>query len=119
MTIRHAPLRIARWLVAVCVVSLSLLGCGAGTNESRKKDDTQEEKRTMTVAVKDAALTAQVKMALAVKRGVAATEINVDTDEGVVTLHGQVGTEAERQLAVMVARNVDGVKDVVNDIKVR
>jgi osmotically-inducible protein OsmY len=54
-----------------------------------------------------------------VKRGVSATEINVDTDRGVVTLRGQVETQAERQLAAMVARDVDGVKDVVNGITVR
>lgn len=41
------------------------------------------------------------------------------SDEGVVTLRGQVETQAERQLAVMVARDVNGVKDVVNDITVR
>jgi osmotically-inducible protein OsmY len=45
--------------------------------------------------------------------------VNVDTDQGVVTLHGQVETQAERQLAVMVARDVNGAKDVVNDITVR
>lgn len=100
-------------LIGAAVIGLASLGCGAKATES------DDHKKTATVAVHDAAITAEVKMALAVKRGVSATEINVDTDQGVVTLRGQVETQAERQLAVMVARDVNGVKDVVDDITVR
>jgi len=60
-----------------------------------------------------------VKIALVFEPGVAATEINVDTDRGVVTLRGEVGTEAERQLAVRVAEDVTNVREVVNELKVR
>ena len=100
-------------VVGASMMGLIALGCGS------KPAETTEEKRTATVVVQDAAITASVKMALAVKRGVPATEIKVDTDQGVVTLRGQVESQAERQLAVMVARNVGGVRDVVNDIMVR
>ena len=60
-----------------------------------------------------------VKLALAVERGVKASEINVDTDHGTVTLYGEVGSQAERQLAVKVAQDVSGVKTIVNKIHVR
>ena len=60
-----------------------------------------------------------VKLSLAFERGVKATDINVDTDHGTVTLNGEVGTEAERQLAVKVAEDVEGVKQVVDRIHVR
>jgi hyperosmotically inducible protein len=103
--------RLLSLFAGASVVALVSMGCGNRT--------TEEDKTTATVEIHDAAITAEVKMALAVKRGVAASEINVDTDQGVVTLHGQVDTQAERQLAVMVARDVHGVKDVVNDIRVR
>ena len=105
--------RLSCLVIGTSVMVSAMLGCGSRSAEP------EEEKRTASVAVHDAAITAEVKMALAVKRGVAATEINVDTDEGVVTLRGQVGTQAERQLAVMVAKDVHGVKDVVNEINVR
>ena len=107
--------RLLSLFAGASVVALISMGCGNRTTESENKED----KTTATVEIHDAAITAEVKMALAVKRGVAASEINVDTDQGVVTLHGQVDTQAERQLAVMVARDVHGVKDVVNDIRVR
>ena len=48
-----------------------------------------------------------------------AVDINVDTDRGIVTLEGEVRTQAERQLAVRVAEDVAGVKDVVDRIRVR
>lgn len=86
--------------------------CATGT--ARTGDE-----RTFTVAVRDAATTASVKLSLAFEPGVKATEINVDTDRGVVTLHGEVGTEAERQLAVKVAEDVHHVRKVVDRIHVR
>lgn len=70
-------------------------------------------------AVHDASLTASVKMALAFERGVKASEISVHTDRGTVTLTGEVGSRAERQLATRVARDTEGVKDVVNRLQVR
>jgi hyperosmotically inducible periplasmic protein len=38
--------------------------------------------------------------------------INVITDDGVVTLSGRVNNESEHDLAVELARNVRGVKEV-------
>jgi len=64
-------------------------------------------------------ITMSVKMSLAFERGVKASEIDVDTDRGTVTLKGEVGTQAERQLAVKVTEDVSGVKEVVNQIHVR
>ena len=69
--------------------------------------------------ISDALITAEVKTALAVEPGVKASEINVDTDRGTVTLHGEVDTPAERQLAVKVTEDIGGVKAIVNQIQVR
>jgi hyperosmotically inducible periplasmic protein len=102
------------FLVALGIVGMISLGC------SREASQVQaEETRTVPDVVSDAATTASVKIALAFERGVKATDINVDTDRGTVTLNGAVGSEAERQLAVKVAEDVEGVKDVVNRIHVR
>lgn len=74
--------------------------------------------RSFGQAVKDATITASVKMHLATGKGVSASRINVDTRGGHVTLTGQVPTEAERQLAVRIARDTDGVREVTNQIQV-
>jgi len=79
----------------------------------------EETDRTFTQAVADATTTASVKMALAFEAGVKASEIDVDTSWGTVTLSGEVGTRAERELASKTAEDVSGVQKVVNEIEVR
>jgi hyperosmotically inducible periplasmic protein len=49
---------------------------------------------------------------------VKASEINVDTHNHVVTLNGTVGSKAERERAVMIARNTKGVNSVIDDLRV-
>jgi|SRR6266850_1268324 len=84
-----------------------------------KIDEPDEVERTFSQAVLDATTTASVKMALAVAGGVKASEITVSTRWGTVTLKGTVGTKAERGLAVKIAEDSAGVKEVVNEIDVR
>lgn len=69
--------------------------------------------------VDDAAVTARVKAALAGNRGTKAFKTNVTTRGGEVILTGTARSEAERELAEKVAKSVNGVKSVDNQIKVR
>ena len=45
-------------------------------------------------------------------------EIDVDTDHGVVTLKGKVDSENARQQAVQIARGVDGVTRVEDQLTI-
>lgn len=60
----------------------------------------------------DAWITAKVKTRLLTKGGVSGIDVNVDTNDRVVTLHGVVGSEAERQRAVDQAQRTEGVLSV-------
>lgn len=82
-------------------------------------DGPEEAEKTFGEAVHDASVTASVKMALAFERGVRGSSISVHTDRGTVVLTGEVESEAERQLAARVARDIEGVKHVVSQIQVR
>jgi len=66
----------------------------------------------------DAWLTTKVKIALLTAEGVSATAVNVDSQEGTVTIHGKVKTEAEKAKAEAEARKVEGVKEVKNLLQV-
>ncbi|MCM2305654.1 MAG: BON domain-containing protein [Elusimicrobia bacterium] len=66
----------------------------------------------------DASITAQVKAALMSRRSTSAFQTGVKTRNGVVTLSGTAGNEAEKELAERLARGVSGVKDVDNAMKV-
>lgn len=69
-------------------------------------------------ATKDAALTAAVKTKFLADTKVSGLKIDVDTSKGVVTLTGTVPTADERTHAVAIAKETDGVKSVVNKLKV-
>jgi osmotically-inducible protein OsmY len=66
----------------------------------------------------DAWITLKVKGALAFHRSVSALATEVTTDNGVVTLSGQAGSAAEKELATEYAKAVEGVKSVRNDMRV-
>ena len=69
--------------------------------------------------VRDATTTAQVKSRLIANGNVPAADIDVDTDQDVVRLTGEVGSDTERQLAEFIARNTSGVTSVTNELSVR
>ena len=67
----------------------------------------------------DAAITGQVKTRLASQKLGTLAKVDVDTRQGVVQLNGTVDSEQTKRRASDVARRVDGVKNVVNNLKVQ
>ena len=66
----------------------------------------------------DAGITTAVKSKLAADDTVKAYQVDVDTQNKVVTLSGEVETSAQREHAVALARNTKGVADVVDRLEV-
>ncbi|HLF30607.1 MAG TPA: BON domain-containing protein, partial [Xanthomonadales bacterium] len=69
--------------------------------------------------VKDVTTTAQVKTRLIGNGNIAAGDIDVDTENNVVRLSGEVRSDTERQLAELIARNTSGVQSVSNELEIR
>lgn len=69
-------------------------------------------------ALSDAALTAKVKTRLLTNDLTRGININVDSDDGVVTLRGTVPSEAAKDKAGEIALAVDGVDSVTNALVV-
>lgn len=69
-------------------------------------------------AAADAWITAKTKMALMTTEGSPATDINVDTVDGKVTLHGKVINEQQKTKAGQVAKGIEGVREVRNLLQV-
>lgn len=67
----------------------------------------------------DATITGLIKTRLAADGRVSASEINVDTTNGIVTLTGNVDGQEARDAAMKLARDTSGVKDVKDMISVR
>ena len=94
-----------------------LLGTGAtlfstGCAGTTTKESTGEY-------IDNSAITARVKSALASDDVVKAREINVESFRGTVQLSGFVSTSAEKARAATIAKSVQGVKDVENNITVK
>ena len=70
--------------------------------------------------VSNAGLTGKVKTALATDVGLGTImAIDVDSDNGVVTLKGHVDSAEAKSRAEAVAKKVDGVSSVKNQLEVR
>ena len=66
----------------------------------------------------DTGITTRVKTAIFNEPELKVMGIHVSTEDRVVTLSGNVKTRAERAKAIQVARNVEGVKSVKNDLTI-
>ena len=69
--------------------------------------------------VDDAGITAKIKAELVRDKDLPASQIRVETMQNVVQLSGFVDSATQKSKAAQVARSVQGVKDVKNDIIVR
>lgn len=67
----------------------------------------------------DATITTKVKTAFAQDPGVKAIDVKVDTFKGNVQLNGFVNTAEEKSRAEQIARGIQGVTSVQNNITVK
>jgi hyperosmotically inducible protein len=67
----------------------------------------------------DAALTAKIKSKMVLDDNVEAADIDIDAAGSVVTLRGTVSSQDERQRAVRMARETEGVTSVVDQLVVQ
>jgi hypothetical protein len=70
-------------------------------------------------ALSEMSLQTKIKSKMALDELVKASAINIDSANGVVTLKGTVGSQAERARAVQLARETAGVKSVDDRLVVR
>lgn len=90
----------------------------AAREGQQKAREGAERAKDAMPAMDDATITGKVKTKFLGDTNVPGLKIDVDTKAGVVTLTGTVQTAAEKQRAVELAKETDGVKSVVDRIKV-
>jgi hyperosmotically inducible protein len=93
----------------VCLVLTVAISACAGDRTSRSTGQ----------VIDDTAIAAKVKSALIADSDVKGMKVNVDVSQGVVELNGVADSAANRQKAVRIARNVEGVREVRNNLVVR
>ena len=107
--------------LAPAILGLFLAGCASDPNSSRAATGGSSGSATSEVKqdAKDSWLTGKVKAALAADVGLKTWDIDVDSAGTTVTLNGVVDTEATKQRAADVARGVEGVATVKNNLTVK
>jgi hyperosmotically inducible protein len=102
-------------ILASAAVSLGAAGY-AGTAAAQTGRATD---RTAGEAIDDATLTARVKTALVGDERTKARQIDVESFRGEVQLNGFVDSADAKSAAASVAKNVEGVTKVTNNLRVR
>jgi osmotically-inducible protein OsmY len=95
-----------RTTVTAALCAVLALGCTMLTGKTAGRN------------VDDATITTAVKTNLATAKVDTLTRIDVDTEKGTVYLRGNVDSPAMKQRAAEIARAVNGVEKVVNNLTV-
>ena len=80
---------------------------------------TPGEDEIQRVTQSDPVILTQIKTRYAIDPDISALDVHVSVDQGVVTLTGDVADNIVRQRAESLAREVAGVKEVKNQLKVK
>lgn len=105
--------------VLICSAAVMVATAGYATAQTAAqdvKDKTKAAGQKTAAVVTDAEITSAVKTKLLADKAVGGLQIDVDTNDGVVTLSGTVHSGTERAEALRLARNTKGVKSVKNKL---
>ena len=94
--------------LAICALTVSLAACST----SPKRESTGQY-------IDSTAITTKVKAAIFDEPSLKSTQVSVTTVQDVVQLSGFVDTASNKSKAGELARKVDGVRSVENDLIVR
>ena len=92
---------------------------GGGPSEGQPQGQAQRDAGRSGEYINDTIINARVTTALANVDGIEPAEVKVETRDGVVHITGFVATQSSNDEAMIAVRQIDGVRDVKNEMKVR
>jgi hyperosmotically inducible protein len=118
-------MKVPQLLYGALALAISVSACQNSTSQAELKQKTAETAdRIKTQSVKvgeqleDGWLATRIQAKFVGDREIKARDIKVSANDGVVTMTGRVLNESEHQLALTLAKNTDGVKQVVDNLDV-
>ena len=103
-------MKYARAIAFAALAGITIIGSGCAVGRGQE---------TAGSYIDDSAITTAVKAKFVEDKTVAASSISVETLNGTVQLSGFAKSASERANAEALAKGVNGVKRVINDISVR
>lgn len=105
--------------ILTALLAAAPLGAGAQSKTEEAKDKAKSMTQDAKTAVSDSWITSKTKIALYADERVKGTQISVDTMKGgVVHLRGKVDSPEAKASAEEIAKGIEGVKSVKNDLQV-
>ena len=108
LTAFHRTLIAAGFTAALAAVPFAQVAA----QDTGAQSSSESSNQTVPGKVDDAWITTKVKSEFATAKNVPASDISVSTNDGVVTLSGNVASKHEKAKAEKLARHVKGVKKV-------
>ena len=90
----------------------------AGLPGVKSVDNKLEIKGAPAITNSDAYIRDKVKYTLLFHRSVSTVDTQVDVKDGIVTMRGEANTQAQKNLTTEYAKDVEGVKDVKNEMTI-
>ena len=119
MSIQNKSLVLAIALIG----ALAIAGCGKKEEKApvpgEPKSEAQTAPTTIGTEIDDATVTTKVKTALLTDSYVKGLDIKVETRKGEVQLSGYVDNQQQIDKAVAIAKGIEGVKNVDNEMMVK
>jgi hyperosmotically inducible periplasmic protein len=115
-------MRYGKTMTTATVLTALLAAAPLTADAQSKMEETKDKAKTMTqdakTAVSDSWITSKTKIALFADERVKGTQVSVDTTKGVVHLRGKVDSPEAKAAAAEVAKGIEGVQSVKNDLQV-
>ena len=104
--------------ILMSLVVAAPLTAGAADTADKAKEQAQTTTQEAKTMVTDSWVTSKTKISLFADERVKGTQVSVDTTKGVVHLRGKVDSAEAKSAAGDIAKGIDGVKSVKNDLQV-
>lgn len=116
-------MRYGKTMTTATILSALLAAAPLTAGAQSKMDETKDKAKTMTqdakTAVSDTWITSKTKIALFADERVKGTQVSVDTMKGgVVHLRGKVDSAEAKAASGEIAKGIEGVQSVKNDLQV-
>ncbi|MGZ5080406.1 MAG: BON domain-containing protein [Usitatibacter sp.] len=105
--------------LSIPAIVFAMMAAGAALAQLPEVQPPSAPKGTVAQGVEDATITSKVKNAIASDSAMKDVELTVETADAVVTLSGTARASDQIARAIALAREVDGVKSVINILAVK
>lgn len=92
---------------------------GVENNLTVRNEEDEDDDGGVAETLNDGRIFTVLKSRLLMSTDISGRDIEVEVEEAVVTLNGHVESSAQRDLAVEMARNTNGVRDVRDNLRIR